>query len=121
MKRIFSLLIAIIGLMLPLAAQARAHQNFNFGTGLVQNWAPSNTGPLGVMIAEQNPKLSLREVAQIIGAQVPGRLSDANLINENGRMLYIVRWEPSEEGNRGRIIIFVVDADTGQIVSRRGG
>jgi uncharacterized membrane protein YkoI len=35
---------------------------------------------------------------------------------ENGRTIYVVRWQAS----RGRIIIFRVDAETGQIIGRQG-
>ena len=73
------------------------------------------------MYADKGKILSLREVAQIIDNNVPGRLSDAQLTNEGGRQVYLVRWEPSQEKERGRIIIFVVDAETGKILSRRGG
>jgi hypothetical protein len=74
----------------------------------------------GVVPVRQARQLSLREVAQIIDARVPGRLSDAQLVEQNGRMVYVIRWEPSDENARGRIIIFVVDAETGAILSRRG-
>jgi uncharacterized membrane protein YkoI len=69
----------------------------------------------------QQRQLSLREVAQIIDARVPGRLSDAQLVEQGGRLVYVIRWEPSDESMRGRILIFVVDAETGSILSRRGG
>jgi hypothetical protein len=79
------------------------------------------TQPLGLIPVEQARQLSLREVVQIIDARVPGRLSDAQLRSEGGRMVYLIRWEPSAENQRGRIIIFVVDAESGAILSQRGG
>lgn len=82
--------------------------------------APADSGREAVVQVRQARQLSLREVAQIIDARVPGRLSDAQLVEQNGRMVYIIRWEPSDENARGRIIIFVVDAETGAILSRRG-
>lgn len=82
--------------------------------------ATADSGRDGVVQVRQARQLSLREVAQIIDARVPGRLSDAQLVEQNGRMVYIIRWEPSDENARGRIIIFVVDAETGAILSRRG-
>lgn len=82
--------------------------------------ATADSGRDAVVQVRQARQLSLREVAQIIDARVPGRLSDAQLVEQNGRMVYIIRWEPSDENARGRIIIFVVDAETGAILSRRG-
>ncbi|OYU78075.1 MAG: hypothetical protein CFE32_03205 [Alphaproteobacteria bacterium PA3] len=46
----------------------------------------------------------------------PGNQLDTQIVNENGRPFYIVRWQAS----RGRIMIFKVDAQSGQIVGRQG-
>ncbi|KAF0117226.1 MAG: hypothetical protein FD163_2053 [Hyphomonadaceae bacterium] len=120
MKTIFRILPLLIAIALPLSAQARPH-NRGFEAAIAQSFNGSYPSPLDIIVAQQNRTLSLREVAQIIGSQIPGRLSDANLVNEGGRMVYVVRWEPSDDQVRGRIIIFVIDAETGQIISRRGG
>lgn len=120
MKTILQILSILLALALPLSAQARPHSR-GFDAALAQSFTSTYPTPIDVIVAQQNRTLSLREVAQIIGSQIPGRLSDANLVNEGGRMVYIVRWEPSDNQNRGRIIIFVVDAESGQIISRRGG
>lgn len=120
MKTILQILSILLALALPMSAQARPH-NRGFDAALAQSFTGSFPTPIDVIVAQQNRTLSLREVAQIIGSQIPGRLSDANLVNEGGRMVYVVRWEPSDNQNRGRIIIFVVDAESGQIISRRGG
>lgn len=106
--------------VLPMDADARPRNRGLESTG-AQFFTGSYPTPIDVIVAQQNRTLSLREVAQIIGSQIPGRLSDANLVNEGGRMVYVVRWEPSDNQNRGRILIFVVDAESGQILSRRGG
>jgi uncharacterized membrane protein YkoI len=84
--------------------------------------APAHSVPrdAGFMLTQAR-QLSLREVVEIIAAQEPGRLSDAKLVTEGGRAIYQIRWEPSREGVRGRILFFTVDAETGQILSRRGG
>lgn len=76
--------------------------------------------PDGFQLA-QSRQLSLREVVQIIASQVPGRLSDARLVDQGGRTVYLIRWEPSDESARGRLLEFVVDAESGAILSRRGG
>ncbi len=77
---------------------------------------------LGADNAEQpflqmvNQTLSLSQVLEIINAQEPGTQLDTTIVNENGRTVYVVRWQAS----RGRIIIFRVDAQTGQIIGRQG-
>jgi hypothetical protein len=100
--------------MAPNSALARPH----FSTPMPSNGFVSNFVPPMSRYADKGQILSLREVAQILNQSVPGRLSDAQLVNDGGRQVYVVRWEPSE--NRGRIIEFVVDAETGKILSRRG-
>lgn len=84
--------------------------------------APAAAAPRdsGFMLIQAR-QLSLREVVEIIAAQEPGRLSDAKLVSEGGRAVYQIRWEPSRDSMRGRILFFTVDAETGQILSRRGG
>jgi uncharacterized membrane protein YkoI len=58
----------------------------------------------------------LSQVLETINAQEPGTQLDTNTVVENGRTIYVVRWQAS----RGRIIIFRVDAETGQIIGRQG-
>ena len=74
----------------------------------------------------QNGRMSLMQIAsnlvplgqvlENINAQEPGSQLDTNTVMENGRAIYVVRWQAS----RGRIIIFRVDAETGQIIGRQG-
>jgi uncharacterized membrane protein YkoI len=58
----------------------------------------------------------LSQVLAAINAQEPGSQLDTNTVVENGRTIYVVRWQAA----RGRIIIFKVDAETGQIIGRQG-
>ena len=70
----------------------------------------------GFLMAQQR-QLSLREVQQIIQRQVPGRILDASLERRDGRVVFVVRWEPAEQ--RGRVMFFVVDALSGRIIARQ--
>lgn len=72
-------------------------------------------------MADQVKTLSFRDIVQIINSRIPGKPSDVRETTENGRKIYIVRWEPSGESLRGKIFIFVVDAETGQILRQSGG
>ena len=58
----------------------------------------------------------LGQVLEMINAIEPGNQLDTQIVTENGRPFYIVRWQAS----RGRIMIFKVDAQSGQIVGRQG-
>jgi uncharacterized membrane protein YkoI len=58
----------------------------------------------------------LGQVLDAINAQVPGNQLDTNTVVEGGRTIYVVRWQAA----RGRIIIFRVDAENGQIIGRQG-
>ncbi len=58
----------------------------------------------------------LSQVLGMINAIEPGNQLDTQIVTENGRPFYIVRWQAS----RGRIMIFKVDAQSGQIVGRQG-
>jgi uncharacterized membrane protein YkoI len=57
----------------------------------------------------------LAQVFETINAQEPGTQLDAKTVTEDGRTLYVVRWQAS----LGRIVIFWVNAETGQIVRRQ--
>ena len=65
-------------------------------------------------LASQTVPLS--QVLEMINAIEPGNQLDTQIVTENGRPFYIVRWQAS----RGRIMIFKVDAQSGQIVGRQG-
>lgn len=73
--------------------QAAAPQSLQISTGLV---------PLGQVFAT-------------INAQEPGTQLDTKTVTEDGRTLYVVRWQASQ----GRIVIFWVNAETGQIIRRQ--
>jgi uncharacterized membrane protein YkoI len=109
---------------MTLAVAAPAH------AGKAQSWA----GILGQMNGrsllpgpvDQSGRMSLMQIAsslvplgqvlEAINAQEPGSQLDTNTVIENGKPVYVVRWQAS----RGRIIIFRVDAETGQIIGRQG-
>lgn len=60
--------------------------------------------------------IPLGQVLGMINAIEPGNQLDTQIVTENGRPFYVVRWQAS----RGRIMIFKVDAQSGQIVRRQG-
>ena len=78
--------------------------------------AEASRGPAAGMFVMTSQTVPLSQVLDRINDIEPGTQLDTRLISENGRPYYIVRWQAS----RGRIIIFKVDAQTGQIVGRQG-
>jgi uncharacterized membrane protein YkoI len=69
-----------------------------------------------MLVQNMVANVPLSQVFETINAQEPGTQLDTNTVVENGRTIYVVRWQAS----RGRIIIFRVDAETGQIIGRQG-
>ena len=76
----------------------------------------ASRGPEAGLLMLAGQTVPLSQVLDRINDIEPGTQLDTSLINENGRPYYIVRWQASH----GRIIIFKVDAQTGQIVGRQG-
>jgi hypothetical protein len=124
------LVVGLVGLMISLSAPAFAGKApaWSFGQGGQGNgpiFGGSNgRGVLGGL-GQQNGRMSLTQIAaglvplmqvlETINSQEPGTQLDTNTVQENGRTIYVVRWQAS----RGRIIIFRVDAETGQIIGRQ--
>jgi Peptidase propeptide and YPEB domain len=62
--------------------------------------------------------VSLDSILSSIDRRYPGRNLDIDgPYNSGDRLVYRIKWLTHD----GRVIIFVVDAETGQIISQRGG
>lgn len=59
----------------------------------------------------------LGQVIGMIGSRTPGRQLNTTMGDQGGRPVYIVQWQTPD----GRVMVFVVDAQNGQILSQRGG
>lgn len=62
-------------------------------------------------------QVPLSQVIATISARTPGRQLNTTQGDAGGRPAYFVQWQT----NDGRVIIFVVDAQSGAIISRQGG
>jgi uncharacterized membrane protein YkoI len=104
MKPIRALLVAIaIASALPVAASAQRRGPDSLGA----DWrAQQDQARGGVQSGRLVP---LSRVIEMIGRRTPGRVLDAGLEGRN----YRVRWATTD----GRRIDFIVDAETGQILS----
>jgi uncharacterized membrane protein YkoI len=62
-------------------------------------------------------QVPLSQVIAMISARTPGRQLNTTQGEHQGRPAYFVQWQT----NDGRMIIFIVDAQSGAILSRQGG
>lgn len=67
--------------------------------------------------AQSAPRLSPAQVEAIIQRMTPGRRLNITLERSDGRAIYLVRWQT----NDGRRIDYVIDGNSGQVLSRNGG
>ena len=78
------------------------------------------TAPMPAM-AQDGPaagrQVPLSRVLPRIAAREPGRHLNTTMGEAGGRPAYFVQWQLSD----GRVVIFVVDAETGQIIGRQAG
>ena len=62
-------------------------------------------------------QVPLSQVIGQIAARTPGRQLNTTMGESGGRAAYFVQWQTPDN----RVIIFIVDAQTGQIIGRQGG
>lgn len=125
MKTTHALSAIIVGVF-ALAAAAPAQAGRANASVTMAGFGQSSSRGLMPGPINQNGRMSLMQIAntlvplgqvlETINAQEPGTQLDTNTVIENGKPIYVVRWQAS----RGRIIIFRVDAETGQIIGRQG-
>lgn len=61
--------------------------------------------------------MPLREIVRRVQSSEPGELLDAQLVQAGNRAIYVILWLTPD----GRRLQLDVDAQTGRILSRRGG
>lgn len=62
-------------------------------------------------------QVPLSSVLKNIAAHQPGRHLNTTVGDDGGRQVYFVQWQLTD----GRVVIFVVDVQSGQILRRQGG
>ena len=71
--------------------------------------APAPAGPSGLV--------PLSRVLKMLGTQHPGKQINTTMGEAGGRPAYLVQWLLIN----GRMAVFTVDAQTGQVVGKQGG
>ena len=102
MKRIAALFFVLLAVSQPLTANAQPRGPR--GGGYEQPYGGGRGGPRG-----GGQTISMEQAVAIVSRRVPGRLLDASPIGANYRIVWVT--------NDGRRIDFVIDAETGQILS----
>jgi uncharacterized membrane protein YkoI len=59
----------------------------------------------------------LSRVLGMLAARYPGRHLNTTMGEAGGRTAYYVQWQMEN----GRVVVFVVDAESGQVMGRQGG
>ena len=82
----------------------------------------ATAAPLAAVAQDASPPAAGRQaplsrVLASIAARQPGRHLNTTMGEAGGRPAYFVQWQLAD----GRIVIFVVDAESGQIIGRQGG
>lgn len=95
--------------VLPVTAQAQNPRAI-FGAGR----GDQDQAREGVRAGRQVP---LSRILQTIGAKNPGRHLNTTLGESGGRVAYLIQWQLEN----GQVVVFVVDAENGQMLGRQGG
>ncbi len=78
--------------------------------------APVTTATAGQGTAREasGPQVPLSSVLKKIAQQYPGKQLNTTMGQSGGRAVYLVQWQLTN----GRIVVFTVDAQTGQVVGQ---
>jgi uncharacterized membrane protein YkoI len=104
MKRLFAIAVLMTAAAAPAIADAGPMAHAAGARGRVQlAQGPSRPIPLSRVLA-------------MIASRVPGRHLNTNMGDAGGRPAYFVQWQRED----GRVVVFVVDAETGQVLREQG-
>jgi uncharacterized membrane protein YkoI len=107
MKR-FAAFAVLLALAAPVAATAQAYPDYGAGRRDQDEARDAVRGgrhvPLSQVIAQ-------------IARSTPGRQLNTTMGDSGGRPAYFVQWQTPDN----RVIIFIVDAQSGQVIGRQGG
>lgn len=109
MKRLFALAVLLAAAATPLAAVAQDSRPV-FGAGR----GDQDQAREGVRSGRQVP---LSRVLDMLRSRYPGRHLNTTQGEAGGRSAYFVQWQMEN----GRVVVFVVDAESGQVIGRQGG
>jgi uncharacterized membrane protein YkoI len=109
MKRIFALAL-LAAAATPLAADAQDCGRPVLGVGRGDQDQARQGARSGRLVP-------LPRVLASLAARYPGRHLNTTMGEAGGKAAYFVQWQMEN----GRVVVFVVDAETGQVIGRQGG
>ena len=110
MKRVFALAALLAAAAGPMAAAAQDPGRPVLGAGR----GDQDQAREGVKSGRQVP---LSRVLASLSSRYPGRHLNTSMGEQGGRAAYFVQWQMAD----GRVVVFVVDAESGQVIGRQGG
>jgi uncharacterized membrane protein YkoI len=102
MKRLFALAVLLAAATTPVVAEARSD-------------APMVL--IGGGQERAGRQVPLSRVLSMLAQRYPGRHLNSTMGDAGGRPAYYVQWQMEN----GRVVVFVVDAESGQVIGRQGG
>ena len=102
MKRLFAIAVLLAAATTPVVAEARD------GGRLVL---------VGGGQDQARRQVPLSRVLGMLASRYPGRHLNSTMGDAGGKPAYYVQWQMED----GRVVVFVVDAESGQVIGRQGG
>lgn len=91
---------------------------FAIAAALIALAAPAAGHAAGMSAAAyEQARVSLPQILAQIARSTPGRHLNTTQGEVGGRPVFFVQWQTAE----GRVVVFIVDAASGQIIGRQGG
>lgn len=102
MKRLFALAVLFAAATTPVVAEARDDARMVL---------------IGGGQERAGRQVPLSRVLSMLASRYPGRHLNSTMGDAGGRPAYYVQWQMEN----GRVVVFVVDAESGQVIGRQGG
>jgi len=102
MKRLFALAVLLAATTTPVVAEARDDARMVLVGGGQER---------------AGRQVPLSRVLSMLASRYPGRHLNSTMGDAGGRAAYYVQWQMEN----GRVVVFVVDAESGQVIGRQGG
>lgn len=106
MKRLFAIAVLAAVAATPVAVAAQDNGRPVLGAG---------RGDQDRAREARGRQMPLSRVLAMLSARYPGRHLNTTMGDSGGRPAYFVQWQMAD----GRVVVFVVDAESGQVVGRQ--
>ena len=63
-------------------------------------------------------QVPLSRVLAMLAQRYPGKQLNTTMGDSGGRPAYMIQWQMAKDGH---VVVFVVDAETGQVIGQQGG